>query len=198
MTRMNRVPCSGYLASGWMKVLSHARRVLEPGCERGSALVEMAITVWILIMLFVGISRLCLGLYTMDFLSQAAREGARWKIVRGNTCSTNTPGLDHCGATQSDIQTHVQGLGFPFASAVTVTGSYLIQQITLSASGAPTASWVSSCSASSTVLCNSSTTDDTPGNQVTVTVSYTFQLKIPFLPNASLPMTSNSSMVIVQ
>ena len=197
MTRMNRVHFSGYLAGAWMKVLSHAKRALEQGCERGSAVVEMALTVSILVMLFLGISQMCIAFYTMDFLSQAAREGARWKIVRGNTCSTNTPGLDHCGATQSDIQTYVQGLGYPFAHAVGVTRSYLIRQISLS-SGTPTSSWVSSCTGSSTVLCNSSTADDTPGNQVTVTVSYTFQLYIPFLPNGSLPMTSNSSMVIAQ
>lgn len=198
MNQIRRIDGSGHRANSFLRGLRCAKHILGSRGEGGSAIVEMALSVSILVLLLVGISRLSIGLYAMDFLSQAAREGARWKIVRGNTCSTNTPGLDHCGATQTDIQNYVQALGLPFASGVTVTRSYLIRQITLDSSGAPTASWVSTCSGTSSVLCNSATADDTPGNQVTVTVSYTFPLWIPFVSGTNLPMSANSSMVIVQ
>lgn len=199
MMRMkSKMEGDGNPARAATRALGFARNGLARSGECGSTLVETALMLSIMLLFLLGSSRLCIGFYTMDFLSEAAREGARWKIVRGNTCSTNTPGLDDCGATAAEIQTHVQSLGFPYAHAVTVNTIYLIREITFDGNSNPHATWVSSCTASSSVLCNSATADDTPGNQVTVSVSYTFPLNIPFMASASIPMTSNSSMVIAQ
>jgi Flp pilus assembly protein TadG len=175
------------------------------GDESGAAVVEMALSFSVLFVMFLGIVQLSIALYANDFLSQAAREGARWAIVRGGQCHVNTPGLAGCpssgaGASQSDIQTHVQGLGYPFASQVTVTATWLVEQITLDSTGAPTTTWVATCTPSGTAtLCpNGTTSTKLPGDQVNVTVSYLYPLSIPFWHSANIQMTSTSAMVISQ
>ena len=50
--------------------------------------------------------------FSTRFTADAAREGSRWAVVRGSQCSTNTPGLNDCNATQTDIKNFVQSLGY--------------------------------------------------------------------------------------
>jgi Flp pilus assembly protein TadG len=138
-------------------------------------MVEMALTIIVLLTVIFGVFEICLALYTYHFISDAAREGSRFAIVRGSTCQS--PGYE-CNATPAQIQTYVQGLGFPGInpSAMTVTTSW--------------AAYANS-------TCVTATCND-PGNQVTVTVNYKFPLSIPFIPSTNLSMTSTSSMVISQ
>jgi Flp pilus assembly protein TadG len=76
--------------------------------ERGSALVEMAVVMAVLLMIMFGIIDFGRAFYTYSFVANAAREGARWAIVRGSKCTQ----LDHCPAASgtSDIQPYVQSL----------------------------------------------------------------------------------------
>lgn len=143
--------------------------------EDGSSMVEMAISIILLLTLIFGVFEICLALYTYHFISDAAREGSRFAIVRGSACQS--PGYE-CNATSAQIQTYVQSLGFPGInpSAMTVTTTW-----------APYAN--STCI---TVTCND------PGNQVKVTVNYQFPLSIPFIPSSTWSMSSTSSMVISQ
>jgi Flp pilus assembly protein TadG len=152
----------------------------------GNTIVEMAIGVSLFLMVLIGIIEVGLALYTYNYVSDAAREGSRWAIVRGAACTGNTPGLDHCNAGQSDIQTYLQSLPYPGinSSSLTVTASWLT-------ASTPPVSW-SACTSSSTVVCN------VPGNEVQVTVTYPFSLNIPFWRNASVTVGSTSSMVISQ
>lgn len=154
--------------------------------DDGNSIVEMSIGISLFLMVLVGIIEVGLAMYTYNYVSDAAREGSRWAIVRGAACSANTPGLDHCNASQTDIQTYLQSLPYPGinSSNLTVTASWL------TATKPPT-SW-STCTASSTVTCN------LPGNEVQVTVSYPFSLNVPFWRNASVTVASTSSMVISQ
>jgi hypothetical protein len=199
MTRKSGIHLATMTTRGFAKRLSRLIGT-KAGCdESGSTLVETALSLSVLLMTLLGIAQISIALYANDFLSQAARDGARWAIVRGGQCSLNTPGLDHCNATQSDIQTHVQGLGYPFANAVTVNVSWLVESITLSSTSVPTASWASTCTSSSTVVCpNGTSSTKLGGDQVQVTVSYSFPVNIPFWKNGTVPMASTSTMVISQ
>jgi len=143
--------------------------------EDGSALVETAVSAMIVFTLFFGAMEMCLALYTYHFVSDAAREGTRYAMVRGSSCS----GLPSaCPAQAADVQNFVQGLGFPGidATAMTVTTTW------------PTTG--SSCTPSS-LPCNNR------GNLVQVTVQY--QFFIPFAPQSSaLTMSSTSQLAISQ
>jgi Flp pilus assembly protein TadG len=143
--------------------------------DEGTSMVEMAISIVLLLTVIFGVFEICLALYTYHFISDAAREGSRFAIVRGSACQS--PGYE-CNATPAQIQTYVQNLGFPGInpSAMTVTTTW-----------APYAN--STCV---TVTCND------PGNLVTVTVNYKFPLSIPFIPSTNLSMSSTSSMIISQ
>jgi len=138
-------------------------------------MVEMALSVIVLLTVIFGVFEICLALYTYHFISDAAREGTRFAIVRGSACQS--PGYE-CNATPAQIQTYVQNLGFPGINPTALT---------------VTTAW--SPYAYST--CVSATCND-PGNQVMVTVSYQFPLSIPFIPSSTLSMSSTSSMVISQ
>jgi Flp pilus assembly protein TadG len=161
----------------------------RPGCrevrsDEGAAIVEMALVCTILFAMLFGIFEMSLALYAYDYVSDAAREGARWAIVRGSQCSANTPTLDHCNASSSDIQTYVQNLGFPYASSVAVSTTWC--NASVNSSGVT--SWA-------TPPCSG--TND-PGNQARVVVTIQLPLAIPFVMNRPITMTSTSAMVVSQ
>jgi Flp pilus assembly protein TadG len=143
--------------------------------EQGSALVETAISLAILLTFLFGVIEVSLMLYTYHFIAEAAREGTRYAIVRGSTC-TGFPSA--CPAADTDVENYVEGLGFPGidSTKMQVTASY-----------APYPS-TKTCSPSS--LCNNA------GNMVTVTVTYAFPFSIPFVPANTVNMSSTSAMII--
>jgi len=149
-----------------------------PGSECGSALVEFALSATILLTLVFGVMAMCMALYTYHFVSEAAREGTRYAMVRGSSCAAYSSGLTtSCGATADQIQTYVQTLNFPG----------MIPSNMIVATKWPTTG--STCTPS-TIPCNN------PGNLVQVSVTYTFPLSIPFMSASALTMTSTSQMVI--
>ena len=153
--------------------------------EEGSSLVEMAIASAVLFALLFGVIQVAWALYTYEYVSEASREAARYAIVRGNTSCTNTPNLSNCNATWQEIQTYVQGLGYPGLnpSNLTVTTTWCAGD---ASSGSMT--WAS-CSAS---------TANSPGNAVNVVVTYPFPLGIPFWKNATVYLSSTSQMTVAQ
>lgn len=151
------------------------RRGVERPClnsERGQSLVEAAFTISILAMTVIGIMQVGMALHSFDTVADAARDGARYAMVHGSSCTG-------CIATSSSIQTHVQnsGLLLPNVSTVNVTTTW------------PDTG--SSCTPSSNP-CNNK------GNNVKVKVSYPFQMVIPFIPLRTLNLSSTSEMVISQ
>ncbi|WP_348262790.1 pilus assembly protein [Telmatobacter sp. DSM 110680] len=158
-------------------VLQHAWR------DQGSALVEMALVSSLLLAMLFGIFQVSIALYAYNYVNDAAREGARWAIVRGSQCSTNTPNLDHCGASSADIQTYVRSLGFPYSGSLTASATWCT---------ATTTSGVTTWSAQPC----SGTKD--PGNMVSVAVSLSYPLNIPFIKQIPLTLSSTSNMVVSQ
>ena len=98
-------PCrrfAGLRASGPGGRIS--RRAAE---QRGTSVVEFALCSAILLTLAFGVLALSLAVYSYHFISEAARQGTRYAMVRGTTCQFSNP----CTATSDEIQSYVQGLG---------------------------------------------------------------------------------------
>ena len=146
--------------------------------ERGSAMVEFAVSATTLLSLMFGIIAICTGLYSYHFISDAAREGTRYAMVRGSGCSSYGKLTTNCPiATSAAVQTYVQGLSFPGIKSSNMT---------------VTTTW----SGNGTTWTSTPGTNNDPGDQVKVVVSYQFPLHIPFMPARTLTMTSTSQMVI--
>jgi Flp pilus assembly protein TadG len=158
------------------------RRRLRPAVERsgmderGTSTIEFALGATLLFMVVFGIIAMALALYTYNVVSESAREGARYAIVRGTDCHFASA----CPATAANIQTYVQNLGFPAITPANLTAATVWSAYPAGGTCTPSAS------------CKN------PGNQVQVTVSYPFPVVIPFVPHRTLTMSSTAAMVISQ
>ena len=144
---------------------------------RGQALFEILVSLIVFITMLLAVIQMGLAAYSYHFISEAAREGARWAMVRGSACTSFTTA---CPAAATDIQNYVTGLGYPgiTASAMTVTASWC----------GPTSSTPPACS----------TGTNAPGQIVRVAVQYKFPVGIPFVPTSTITMNAMSQMVISQ
>lgn len=79
--------------------------------EQGESLIAFAITASLLFLFILGMTQVCLGFYTWQWISECAREGTRYAIVHGATCQT-AAGVS-CEKYPSDIESYVKDLGFP-------------------------------------------------------------------------------------
>lgn len=168
-------------------------RALHPGFQtifepRGSALVEYAIVLPVLLMILFGIMDFSRYLYTYHFVSEVAREATRYAIVRGSTFSGSdcaSTSTFACDATAADIQSYVQGLTPPGI---------------VSASVIATPTWPGTAPAGAATACNTSNGNNSPGCLVQVVVSYPFRFIFPVLPESASTwnISSTSVMVIAQ
>jgi Flp pilus assembly protein TadG len=149
----------------------------SPGGERDSASVEFAVTASVLFLTLIGLMKICLAIYSYHYVSEAAREGARFAMVRGSACTGFTSA---CPAASSDVQTYVRNLGYPGIVSTNMT-------VTTTWAAYPTGS-----------PCTPSSTCNNPGNLAKVKASYSYPLSIPWGPTRTLTMTSTSEMVISQ
>ena len=141
--------------------------------ECGSALVEYAVGILLLLTIMFGIIDFARALYAYHFVSDAAREGTRQAIVRGSTCS-GLPGP--CPVTSgSDIQSLLAIPSGINPSAVTVNATW---------PGGGT-----NCPGPN---------NNAPGCVVEVQVTYNFSFILPFMPTSGIQLQSTSEMVISQ
>jgi Flp pilus assembly protein TadG len=155
-----------------------SQRLRKSRSEHGAGLVEMALSIAVLLSLVLGIMELSLALYTFHFIAEAARDGARYAIVRGSSCPAILSGCPAAGAGV-DVQTYLQNQGFPTINPGSMT---------------VTTTWPTT----GTTCTPQATPCDNPGNLVRVVVVYQFPLSIPFLAARTLRMSSTSQMVISQ
>jgi Flp pilus assembly protein TadG len=149
--------------------------------EEGSVILETAMSSIILLTFLFGVIETGFALYSYHFISEAAREGTRYAIVRGSTAGASTcaaPGPPTCIAQSADIQTYVKGLGFPGINPgnMTVTPTW--------------SAYANASSCPATGPCNS------PGNLITIQVQYSFPLTVPFIPAHTFAMSSTAAMII--
>ena len=128
-------------------------------------------------MALVGMMKMSLAIYTYHYVAEAAREGARYAMVRGSACTSFSSA---CPAASSDVQTYVRGLAYPgiTSSLLTVTTTW------------------STYPAGKT--CTPSSTCNNPSDLVNVTASYAFPLTIPTMGTKTYTMTSTAAMIISQ
>ncbi len=146
---------------------------------RGQAFFEVLVSLIVFITMLLAVIQMGLAAYSYHFISEAAREGARWAMVRGSACTSFSSA---CPATAAQIQSYVTGLGYPginsAASAMTVTASWC----------GPVSSTPPACS----------TGTNAPGQIVRVAIQYKFPVGIPFVPASTITMNAMSQMVISQ
>ncbi len=87
--------------------------------EEGSTLVEFAIGASVLFLTLFGIISMSLALYSYNFVAQAARDAARYAIVRGTSCV----GFSDCDITSAEVNTYVKGLNYPGIISGNLTAS---------------------------------------------------------------------------
>lgn len=151
------------------------------GAEEGATLVETAIAISVFMMVMLGIFEMCLALYTYHFVSDAAREATRYAIVRGSSCQyfpdCNLTSA-HVGITSDQVQTYIQGLGFPIMNR-----SLLSVTVTWPSTGQ---------------VCLVTNPCNNPGAEVNAVVTYPYPLSIPFWQATTINISSTSQMTISQ
>jgi len=157
-----------------------ASRTLIAACRdnSGASLVEFALSSVIMIMVLFGIIECCFALYANNYVSDAARNAARYAIVRGSACT----GMPDCGITAAELQTYLRSMRYPAINPNNLTAT--VTWLSISA-GTP-ATWTA-CGGQ----CNA------PNNEVEVQVTYAFPLSIPFWSKKTLNLSSTSQMVIL-
>ena len=83
------------------------RRLRARDKDKGSGLVEFALAVVAILIVLFGIIDIGRALYAYNWLSDAARRGTRYAMVRGTKC---TGLLSACPATPNDVQTYITSL----------------------------------------------------------------------------------------
>ena len=149
-------------------VAPRRRRWSRLRSEQGSALVEFALTVPILVTFFFGLIQVCLASYMHEVISETAREGTRYAMVHGSSCVTGN-GSTSCTATAAAVTSYIAANGWP-----NIGGGTLGINTTYPDG------------------------NENPGNRVQVNVTYLFPFKIPFVPPSTLTMSSTSVTYIVQ
>jgi Flp pilus assembly protein TadG len=160
------------------------------GDERGSALVEFAVTVPLLIFLLFAVLQGMVAMYVYHYTAYAAQQGARFAMVRGNTwgqaCSTSAPPnftmVYSCTANAQDIQNYVQSLGAinPTSLTINTTSSYV---------------WPGTTPDGATGTCTPIAYSK--NCLVKVTTYYTFNV-VPFIPFTGVTMSATSEKAILQ
>lgn len=145
------------------------------GSEAGQSMVEMAVTLPVLFALLFCFMEVCVAFYTFSMISESAREGTRYAMVRGATCKASSGAS--CEATAAEVDTYVEGLGWPNIAGGTM----------------------SVCTYYDNNACNTNPSgSEAKGDPVKVTVTYVMPITMPFVPNHSITMTSSSQMNIIQ
>lgn len=163
--------------------------------EGGSALVEFAVTVPLLVSLLFAVLDGMFAMYAYHYTAYAAQQGARFAMVRGHTASENI--TTHCGtsappnftmaydceALSSDIQNYVQSLGAINSNNLTIntSNSYV---------------WPGKTPDGTTTGCTQGV-GNYKGCLVKVTASYTYDF-LPFVSVSSVTMHATSEKVILQ
>ena len=157
---------------GDARLLARKSRRRHRGTDEGQALIEFALTLPLLLFFTFILIEICLAYYSYCMISECAREGTRFAMVRGATCQL--PSGASCAATPAQIQTFVSQIGYPNLGGGVMT---------------PVASFPS---AAGNNLGNG------PGSPVQVTITYTLPVNLPFVPRNSISMSSTSVMNFVQ
>ncbi len=98
------------------------------GEEKGSAVLEFTLSVWMLLLVTFLIFEFCMTVYTYSVLGNAAREGVRYAVVHGtdnSSCSGPSSGCgDSAGSNVTSVVNGYAAVSFHDLSGMTVTPSW--------------------------------------------------------------------------
>ena len=155
--------------------------------EHGGTLVEFGFSAVLMLGLIMGIMQLSMAMYAYHCVSDAARDGTRYAIVRGYDWGTPCDGTGNAGsgsansgcyASLKDIQNYVQNAGFLNGSNMTVTPTCASSIVGTFSTYSPG------------TTCNAAT------DVVKVTVSMPFSFGIPGFPRYTYQLSSTSQEVV--
>jgi len=149
------------------------RTVRQQNGEAGNALVEFTLTMVVILILLFGIVDIGRALFAYDWVSGAARVGARFAMVRGATCTGGVPG--GCPAISSQVTTYIDSTAIGLNQNDITVNSY--------------------CRVGETGF---NLLPCAPGTSVYVQVKYSFSFITPFISQYNWLMTSSSQMVVVR
>lgn len=179
-----------------------AKRRLGFRDSEGSTIVEFALVSSAFLGFMLLIIETSLAVYSYDFVSEAARDCARYAIVRGkSSCNAAySPQMPDCAATEAQIQTHLRSLNYPGINTSNLTATVAWYPATPVTSGSTsTMTWPESDTCNMAVSGSPSPTScKAAGNAVDVTVNYQYPFIVPFVKSATISMSNSSMMVISQ
>ncbi|MGB6690355.1 MAG: TadE/TadG family type IV pilus assembly protein [Terracidiphilus sp.] len=136
--------------------------------DEGQSLVEFAISSTVLLTFIFCMAEATLAYYSYDMISESAREGTRYAMVRGSSCTTS--GNSSCEVTASQVNSYVADLGWPNLGGGTVTVN--------------------------TTYPDGNENPQT--SRVKVSIQYVFPINLPFVPSHSITMNASSEAYIIQ
>lgn len=111
-----------FAASRRLRSAAYSRPAMKAASnEEGSALVEFALTAPALLALIFGLIEVCIALYTLQMVSEVAREGTRYAMVRGATCQTSNG--SSCTATATEVNSYVSAARWPNIGGGTIAAN---------------------------------------------------------------------------
>ena len=152
--------------------------------EGGSALLEMALCLSVVLIVMLMIMQCSLAVYVEHFVESAALSGVRYATVRGSSYSGTvcaSASSYQCEANTASIRAYIQSNAAPGIAA---------SQISV------TASWPGATGGGG--LCDSAQGSDSPGCVVTVSVSYPFTFMLPAPMHQTVTFRASRSSVISQ
>ena len=150
--------------------------------ESGSGLVEYSIVFILFITMVLGVADFSRAVYAYHFVSNAAREAARYASVRGSTCSDD----GSCTAANS-----ASGVAGP-SSATDIQD--FVKNVPKGINPAQITTTPSWSNPSNITTCK--TTSNAPGCTVVVLVKYNFAFFTPLVSKATLTFSSTSQRLI--
>ena len=152
--------------------------------DAGNELVETALCAPILFAMIFGIVYFSFALYADHFVANAAKEAARYAVVRGSTwngASCLSSSTFSCDATNTDVSNFVIAQLPPGLSS---------SQLSVSTS------WPGTNNAGN--ACDTLNGNNSPNCLVNVQVNYSFSIPLPFVNQGVVPFTSSAQMSIVE
>lgn len=175
------------------RLIERTRRRLGFGGSEGSTIVEFAVVSSVYLGFLFLIIETALAVYSFDFVSEAARDCARYAIVRGKSscAAAYSPQMPDCAATEAQIQTHLRSLSYPAIVSNNLTATVAWYPVT----AGPGATWATNSTCSTAPA---PTSCKAVGNAVQVIVNYQYPFIVPFVKSATINMSNSSMMVISQ
>ena len=131
--------------------------------ERGSSALEFALLGIPLIFILISVANMALGMMTLHTMQEAVEQGARYAVTHGAGCVS---GSNTCSVTVGNIATVISN------NAAGIAPGQLNVTLKTNSGATTNCNPVTACTSSGTTWPPSS--DNSPGNDIIVMASYTF------------------------